>query len=63
MLKRENEKICLTKAEMELLGHILSEHLFGIEEEVKSPLISNKDKASLRREAKQVAKMQEKLGL
>lgn len=66
MLNNTKEKIKdikLSKSNKSLLGHILNEHVLGIEEELKDPCMLNKDKASLRREAKQVASLKEKLGL
>ena len=62
-VKEVKKEIKLGKAEKALLGHILNEHALGIEEELKDPHTLNKDKASLRREAKQVAALKVKLGL
>ncbi|MGM9969820.1 MAG: hypothetical protein ACI35S_05425 [Anaeroplasma sp.] len=60
--KSKNE-IKLSKADKSLLKNILNEHLFGIDDSLKDSLLSNKDKSSLKREAKHVESLKEKLGL
>lgn len=57
----KKEPVKLTKVEKALLGHILKEHIAGIENDLADSSISNRDKSSLRREAKQVQAIKEKL--
>ena len=61
--KEVNKEIKLNKADKILLGHILNEHSLGIDEDLKDPRISNKDKSSLRRELRHVVALKVKLGL
>ena len=63
MVGKTEMKIKLSKADKELLTHILNEHLSDIKASLMSPYMLNKDKASLRREAKRIDDLKIKLGL